>query len=130
MEQSKLEHFFYETKLWKIWLIGFIIAFTIIFTTTYLGTGTVDGLQWLAVILLSLVFSLITPSMLGLSRTADKFYRKCDGIEKRILDGDDEEEVFIDLIALDKEAFHRTMGGRMRELGKMFEIKYGTRILK
>ena len=47
-----------------------------------------------------------------------------------IKNGDDEREVFEELIKLDKEAFHVTMGGRIRELGKMFEMKYGTKILK
>jgi hypothetical protein len=128
-KQSKLEHFFYETKLWKIWLVGFIIAFSIIYTLTYVGTGSVKGLQWVAVIGLPMLFSLIIPSMLGLSR-AFKFYRKCDEMEERIKNGDDEREVFEELIKLDKEAFHVTMGGRIRELGKMFEMKYGTKILK
>lgn len=129
-KKSFTERLFYDIKLWKIWLVGFVITFPIVFTTTYLGTGTVEGLQWVGVIMLPLMFSAIMPSMLGLVRTSDKFYRKADEIEEMITKGEDKKMVFEKLIALDKEAFHRTMGGRMRELGKMFEIKYGDKILK
>lgn len=122
--EERLTPLFETTKLWKIWIIGLLISFTIIITITHFTIGVVELLQLIGIILLSLLFSLILPSMISIFRLGNKFYRKADTIEIMIKNGESEVDVYNELIKLDREAFHKTMGGRVRELVEMYKLQY------
>jgi hypothetical protein len=77
-----------------------------------------------------IVFSLVLASMISLVKSGEKVYRFADDIEKMIRDNEDKDEVVKKLFELDKMAFHSTMSSRVRELGKMAEIKYDIKIIK
>ena len=126
-----LNKLFDETPLWKAWLFSLPIFFLIAFSMFYF-LGDVVNLTGTLVAsgIITVVFSLALPLFISLYRSGNKFYRFAETIEQLILDGHDKIEVFEKLIELQKLSFHRTTGERLNELGKMFEVKYGDKILK
>lgn len=74
-----------------------------------------------------------------LHKTATSFYKEADRIEKTIKSARNEDtiackalkdDIFKDIKALSAKSFHRTTGDRVRELGKMFEVKFNVTIIR
>lgn len=82
------------------------------------------------IIYLSLVFILISIGFYWLFKQADKFFREAERIEELIKNGENAEEAFAALLKLNKDSFHRQTASRIRELGKMIEVKYNIEIFR
>ena len=88
-------------------------------------------MKTLGVILILIALSgLVILSFTWIIKSADKFYEKAREVEEMIKRGDDKKTVFDALVKLEEKSFHRNTSARIRELAKMFEIKYGVDILK
>ena len=59
-----------------------------------------------------------------------KFYEKCEALEKEIKTQDNKDRQISRLLKLDKDSWHRTTGERIRELALMIEVKYSIILLK
>lgn len=64
------------------------------------------------------------------AKQVSAFYAQADEIETMIKNGDDFAIVMEKLLNLSDKSFHRSTGGRIRELAKTMEVKYDTKILK
>lgn len=65
-----------------------------------------------------------------LIKTAENFFREADILENMISKGHDHKEVYKAIVTLSKKAYRHQMYSRIRELSKMYAIKYGYIILK
>jgi len=131
---KKLSEKLFEMSFGKIFLISLPIFTVMCFVFCLLFdvfAGDVDIVKAIWVYsILGIVFSLIPASMINLAKSSEKVYRFADEIEKMIRNNEDKDEVVKKLFELEKMSFHSSMSDRVRELGKMAEIKYDIKILK
>jgi len=64
------------------------------------------------------------------AKEVSAFYAQADEIEAMIKNGEDFAIVMEKLLRLSDKSFHRSTGGRIRELAKMMEVKYDKKILQ
>jgi len=133
-----LTHLFEKANLWKVFAVSFIVSFGLTFTMfSVMMTPEVELSTWavfLPPLLIGLLLGSILPLFIRMYREQTKFYNFADEIEEMITDGDpfegEEEAIYTKIRELDNMAYHRVMGGRVRELCKMYELKYDKKILK
>ena len=75
------------------------------------------------------IFILGVVSMWKIGKQAQSFYEEADVLENEIKTQNEFEIQYDKMIKLNDKAFHRNLSNRVRELGKMLEVKYNKSIL-
>jgi len=125
-------HKLFDMPGWKVFLICFpiftVFSFIIVFLFDMHDLNVVKLI--VTSLIFGLIFTMIPVSTIGLAKSADKFYRFADSIEKMIREGEDKGLVLKEIQKLQEESFHRETGKRVVEIAKMYEVKYNEKILK
>lgn len=128
---KKFELFFYEVKLWKVWIINIIFITSASFIFAHIMDFTI-GVHSNFInsfsIFMGFVFGSTLTGMMYLSRVANTFFREADKIEELTKKATNKKQI-IELwntrfIPLQEKSFHRQTGQRLKELSILMNTRY------
>lgn len=117
-----------DTPILKTGIYTFVTIFLTSFISLYNEFILINVIS--ISFLISLVITFLVVSMIKLSKIARDFYYQANKIEKMILNNENKDIIYKNILLLSKKSFHRETHNKLLEIYRMYEIKYGIKILK